>query len=81
MVNEEHGGLGNLGWPPVQLEAVELPNRQFLLPLNIQRHARLAATLADGHNKVCFNFSQLFIRCEQEVSRTTGRVAENMGSQ
>ncbi|CAB0571241.1 hypothetical protein FRC0514_02190 [Corynebacterium diphtheriae] len=77
MIHQKHRRLGNLCRPPVQLEAVELPNRQFLLPLNIQRHARLAATLTDSHNKVRFNFSQLFIDGEQEVSRPTRRVAEH----
>ena len=52
VVYEEHGGLGDFGGPPVQLEAVELANREPLFPLNVEGHAGLAAPLADSHDDV-----------------------------
>lgn len=62
VVNQKHGGLGNLGRPPVEFEAVELANGEFLFPLDIERHSGFTAALADSDNDVCFNPAQFPIR-------------------
>ena len=76
MVDEEHGGLGDTGGPPVQLDAVELADGKLLLPRDVQGHVGLAFAFADSHDDVGLNLAELAVSDDEEVAGTTRWVAQ-----
>ena len=74
VIDQEHGRFGDFGRPPVDLDAVELIDRQELVKGHVQRASPGPRAFAPFHDNVGFNFPQLRISNIEEVPGPTSRV-------
>ena len=81
MIDEEHGGFGDLGRPPVDLDAVELTDGEFGFQRGVQGHAGLSLTATDLFDDLGFDPSQVAVGDHEEVPAPAGRVDEHVGGE
>ncbi|UCZ88133.1 hypothetical protein LEL84_13495 [Gordonia sp. WA4-43] len=74
MVDEEHRGLGDFRWPPVDFESIEAVDGQLLFEGGIERHSGLAKSTATFDDDVGFDFAQLGVGDVEEVAGAAGGI-------
>jgi len=74
MVYQKHRSLSNLCGPPVELETMELPDRQLLIKSHIERTCILFILLTDTFNDTCLNVSQFSVSNDKKVAASTSRI-------
>ena len=79
MVYEEHCCFSDFCWPPVDFEAVELINGDYLVEGDVKGSVCFPSASVFFGKDVCFDFTQFCVCKVEEVTGSAGWVTVNVG--
>src|SRR5688572_14840850 len=82
MIDEEHGGLGNFGWPPVEFDAMELVEGDLEIPGSIESQITFATVkLAQPDKELELDFAHFPVGDDEKVAAAAGGVEVSLGAE